>query len=330
MNRRLLIQGALVLTALLALTGCTREETTSSLLLGGDVFLARAGEPLFEPTDEPWGDLLTIREAFKHSFFAVNLESPLGTLTGNNDQTDLSYNLCAPPNSVHVLSQARVDLVTMANNHAQDCVDSAVSTTQTLDEAGIFHAGGQGDVVQVTISGRPIAILALNDVTGSYELDFILQQVQQAAAEVDLVVVSIHWGAEYQAGPTQHQRELAASLVDAGADIVWGHHPHVLQPLEWMQSKTDGHDALVLYSLGNLLSDQWMLQDAQKTVLVKIDFNDEGISKITLIAMRMEISSGQLVLVHDEKDLLWWKNRLNFDEAGLGMVEMEIWRSTAP
>jgi len=220
--------------------------------------------------------------------------------------------------------------VTMANNHAQDCVDSAVSTTQTLDEAGIFHAGGQGDVVQVTISGRPIAILALNDVTGSYELDFILQQVQQAAAEVDLVVVSIHWGAEYQAGPTQHQRELAASLVDAGADIVWGHHPHVLQPLEWMQSKTDGHDALVLYSLGNLLSDQWMLQDAQKTVLVKIDFNDEGISKITLIAMRMEISSGQLVLVHDEKDLLWWKNRLNFDEAGLGMVEMEIWRSTAP
>ncbi len=189
MNRKLWMQGALVLTALLALTGCTREKTTSSLLLGGDVFLARAGKPLFEPTDEPWGDLLTIREAFKHSFFAVNLESPLGTLTGKSDQTDLSYNLCAPPNSVHVLSQARVDLVTMANNHAQDCVDSAVSTTQTLDEAGILHVGGQGDVVQATISGRPIAILALNDVSGSYELDFVLQQIQQAAAEVDLVVV---------------------------------------------------------------------------------------------------------------------------------------------
>lgn len=329
MHRRLILQGALFFAALLALTGCTREESTSSLLLGGDVFLARAAESLFESTANPWGDALVVREEFEHSLFAVNLESPLGIPKIAADQSDLSMNLCAPLESVDVLSLAGIDLVTTANNHAQDCLDgSSTSTAHTLDEAGILHAGSQGEVVSATISGRTIAVVTLNDVSGSYEINSLLQQVQRADAESDLVVISVHWGAEYQAGPTQQQRELAASLVDAGADVIWGHHPHVLQLMEWMHSKVDGHDALVFYSLGNLLSDQWMLQDTQRTILVNIDFDDDGIQKITLIPMHMDISSGLLLFPRDESEIAWWKDRLNIDEAVSDKVEISIWQTT--
>lgn len=330
MRRKLIMQGALVLAALLALTACTSEKSTSSLLLGGDVFLARAGEPLFESTADPWGDALAVKEEFEQSFFVVNLESPLG-IAKSAIASDPSMNLCAPPATVDVLSRAGIDLVTTANNHAQDCLDAdSITMTKTLDEAGINHTGGQGEVATATISGRTIAFVTLNDVSGSYELDSILQQVQRADAENDLVVISVHWGIEYQAGPTTRQRELAASLVEAGADIIWGHHPHVLQPMEWMHSMADGHDALVLYSLGNLLSDQWMLPDTQKTVLVNIDFNDEGIRKITLIPVRMDMSSEQLIFPQNENEITWWKSRLNFDEVVTDKVEISICLPTEP
>lgn len=331
MVQKRILQGALIFAALLALTGCTREKPTSSLLLGGDVFLARAGEPLFETAADPWGDFLAVTEEFGQSFFVVNLESPLGLPKSENDQLDPSMNLCAPPGAVDVLLYGGIDLATTANNHAQDCLEAdSTSTAQILDEAGIGHAGNQSEVVYKTISGRAIAFLTLNDVSGSYELDSLLQQVQQADAESDLVVISVHWGMEYQAGPTLHQRELAASLVDAGADIIWGHHPHVLQPIEWMRSTIDGHGALILYSLGNLLTDQWMLQDTQKSVLVNVDFNDEGIYKLVLIPIHMDLSLGQLTFPQGESDIAWWKNRLNIDDTVMDKVEIRIWQSPEP
>jgi len=324
-------QGALIITALLALTACTRENNTSSLLLGGDVFLARAGEPLFETGIDPWGDLTSVSDEFGQSLFAVNLESPLGTMTNKASLPDFSMNLCAPPESVSILENAGIDLAATANNHRDDCLDSnEVFTAEILDEAGIDHVGNQGEVVYKTLPGGTVAFLALDDVSGMDALDLILQRVQQADANSDLVVISIHWGAEYQAGPTQRQHDLAVRLVDAGADIIWGHHPHVLQPMEWMRSTIDGHDALVLYSLGNLLSDQWMLQDTQKTVLVNIEFTKGGIQKVVLIPMRMDLSSRKLIFPRDKQDITWWVDRLNLTNIGNEKVEIEIWQAEKP
>ena len=86
------------------------------------------------------------------------------------------------------------------------------------------------------------------------DLEPALAAVREARSQADLVVVSVHWGNEYQRQPTQRQREIAKRLVEAGCDLILGHHPHVLQPAEIVEA--GGRKALVAYSLGNFISNQ--------------------------------------------------------------------------
>ncbi len=315
-------QGALI-AALLALSACGKAESNSTLLLGGDVFLARGGEALFAAGDNPWGDLLPHRQSNDDAYFAVNLESPLGSMKKGLDQNATSMNLCAPPESVQILEEEQINLATTANNHAKDCSGSIEdSTQQILEGAGIVTLGGQGEILYQEISGRKIAFLTLNDYSEPYELNAVLEQVKHARNTSELVVISIHWGQEYQVSPTLHQRELAAQLVDAGADIIWGHHPHVLQPMQWMQSKADGHTALVMYSLGNLLSDQWMLPDVLRSAVVRVDFDRRGIQRVEIIPVEMDFSTRILHLMQNKDELLRLSNRLNLDGLQKGNVEV--------
>ena len=279
--RKRLTQGALIL-ALLVLAGCNSRTGEYSLLFGGDIILGRAGEPLFSGDRSglsPWGDVLTVQQSDPESIFVANLESPFGILSTTDEKADLEMNICAPVESVKVLEQAGLDFVTFANNHAQDCLRSGTDLTiETLALAGIANQGSMGDSIYQTKAGKQISFIALDDITGEYDLEAVKEKIKAASAGDRLVVVSIHWGMEYQAGPDEAQEKLAEELVDAGADIIWGHHPHVLQRMEWLHSTVDGHEALVMYSLGNLVSDQWMLPDAQRTALVRVDFRKDQLS----------------------------------------------------
>jgi len=80
-------------------------------------------------------------------------------------------------------------------------------------------------------------------------------EIARAKQMADVVIMGVHWGNEYQRMPSVAQKNLAQYLVNAGADIIIGHHPHVLQPMEWLQAD-DGRKAFVFYSLGNFLSGQ--------------------------------------------------------------------------
>lgn len=150
---------------------------------------------------------------------------------------------------------------------------------------------------------QTVAFLALDTYSNGYELDIFEEVIRTSRGKSDLVVVSLHWGNEYQAGPTFEQEVLAQGLIDAGADLVWGHHPHVLQRMEWRESTTDGHRGLVMYSLGNLLADQYMLPDAMRTALVKIEFKSHEIRGIEVIPLMLDTQSKQLKLV-TQKDML--------------------------
>ncbi len=317
----LLWRGALI-TALLALCGCTPKQDPTRLLLGGDVFLARGGEPIFTSGENPWGDFLAIRMKMEDSFFVVNLESPIGVIPEDQEAEILSMNLCAPAESVNVLVQGEVNLVTTANNHAQDCEGSRRKTSEVLNLAGIKNAGKQGEIIYQKIAGGTVSFVTLNDYSEPYDLDWILSQIKLAEQNSQLVVVSIHWGQEYQVNPTTHQKDLAGQLVNAGADIVWGHHPHVLQPIQWLQSTENGHEALVLYSVGNLLSDQYMLADALRSVVVNIEWNQHKIRKVNLIPVEMDFQSKSLQVVSNEDELAWWKDRLNLDNLEKGNAEI--------
>jgi poly-gamma-glutamate synthesis protein (capsule biosynthesis protein) len=197
-----------------------------------------------------------------------NLESPLTTASFAGGRFDLR----APPAAVGALTTAGFDLVSLANNHALDGGAAGLAETlETLGGAGIAALQDaricdsgcrwlirlpNGDVPQLHVvvlafmdNGRPLD-------TGA---------VTEAAAQADLVIVSMHWGAEYYP-VTERQRRLAQELVAAGADLVAGHGPHVLQPVEWV----DG--ALVAYSLGNFLFDQPFPETRQGAILrIRLD-----------------------------------------------------------
>jgi hypothetical protein len=322
-------QGALFV-ALLVLAGCTPHAATASLLLGGDVILYRGGDALFSDTSidgSPWGDVLRIRTDEPSSLFAVNLESPFGLIAGGVNTGNLDMNLCADDSAVTLLQQAELNLATYTNNHARDCGDTkSAHTQQVLEDAGISSQGEESDVLYLPVGEQTVAFISLNDYDGNYELDAIEELLGSARRESDLVVVSVHWGSEYQGGPTRHQEQLAGVLVDAGADLVWGHHPHVLQRMEWVPSTVDGHTALVMYSLGNLLSDQWMLPDALRTTLVKIEFEKHQVKAVSVIPLVMDFETGSLSVVRDQVTLQWFNERLGLDELENIDVIIEPWQ----
>ena len=208
----------------------------------------------------------------------ANLETPVapGARGGTRE-----YVFNAPPEAVDALRRAGVDLVSVANNHAFDQGRAGFEETLRRVQAAGLRALGAGPSdrpagpVLVEAGGLTVAFLgwahffnqtgnacpaAKPDAPPCLQaalLDRVraVEAVREAAASADAVVVSLHWGTEYQSQPREEDVELAHALADAGALAVIGHHPHVLQPVE-LYRRADGQTAVIAYSLGNFVSNQ--------------------------------------------------------------------------
>ncbi|MEH6940061.1 CapA family protein [Bacillus sp. JJ664] len=173
------------------------------------------------------------------------------------------------------LKAAGVDVVTLANNHSLDrgevAIKSAISHWDHIHMpyTGAYKSKADHDKIR-TLTKNNIRFAFLSYTYGTngipvpkgkdylvnlIDMKKIRQDVQRADAISDVVVVSMHWGKEYERLPNQFQKELAKQLADIGVQIVIGNHTHVLQPPAWVTGKT-GNKAFVLYSLGNFLSAQ--------------------------------------------------------------------------
>lgn len=174
----------------------------------------------------------------------ANLE---GTFTNSTARVDKTYAFKGPAEFVNILTSSSVESVTLANNHSRDYgAQSLTDTKATLDSAGVIHFGyDETSVVDVNgVKVGLIGIYELIDHTGR------AQQVKDNIAKVksegaDVVIVIFHWGIERDAAPNSHQTMLARLAIDEGADLVCGHHPHVLQGIEVYKGKN------IVYSLGN-------------------------------------------------------------------------------
>lgn len=189
----------------------------------------------------------------------ANLESPLTTAP----QVRGRYDLRAPLEAVAALRAAGFDVVSLANNHALDAGKVGLrETVDTLSKAGItplidretgrlvdWCAGNQSTNHQST-NLPSYRLLAFDDSVAPLDMETTARAVTAVAAHGDVVVVSIHWGGEYQAAPGPRQKAVAQTLAEAGADVIVGHGPHVLQRVDWLG------ETLVAYSLGNFLFDQ--------------------------------------------------------------------------
>ncbi len=317
----LLIAGALAITLLLP-ASCSTPQETSSLLLGGDVMLYRGGEPIFS-SGSPWGEVVDQLSIDQVDLFAVNLESPFGDVEYVSRSENPRMNLCAGEDTVGILAQGGIDLVTTANNHSTDCSIYSLSTSDVVESAGIQLLDEEKTMLLVPAGDQTVAFVAVDAYTGTFDRQSLMDAITSAAQLSDLVVVSIHWGIEYQAGPSREQENLAQELINAGADVVWGHHPHVLQRMEWRESEMDGRRALVMYSLGNLLADQWMLPDTSREALVQIEFEDHGISAIKVYPLLMNPITKRLELLEEGNEMTLITQRLNLDSI---LTVVETWK----
>lgn len=289
--------------------GC-QAEAILTISLGGDVILGRDGQAIF--MDDPWGGLTPEELAADGSrnWFLVNLESPLGSLAESPAASD-GYNLCAPSEAAEILKFGGVDLVSTANNHQGDCLEVDDPSKVLRGITPIIN----GQPVVLESSGGTITILAADAVSKPMDMDSLLVSVAELKVKSDVLIVSLHWGVEYAGEPTPLQRDQAKQLANAGVDVLWGHHPHVLQPAEWVEAEDGTHRMLALYSLGNLLTDQMMTYETRHSALVQLQFSGGEISRISFQPVALAQKSGKLVLVSpDEQEVIQISKRLGWEE----------------
>ena len=225
--------------------------------------------------------------------FVINEEFPF-SLRGEAME-DKQFTFRADPKYVKIFQELGVDIVTVANNHALDFGrDAFLDTLDTLKSANIACIGGgyhlseaSAPAVQ-TINGQTFAIFGATRVSPSatwyasdsqpglfqtYDATLLNQKIAEAHTEYDHVIVFAHWGIEKNETPEDYQRSLAKGYIDAGADLVVGCHPHVLQGFEYYNGVP------IVYSLGNYLFGN---RDGD-TVLLEASYDNKGAPSIQLV-----------------------------------------------
>ncbi|HKZ54671.1 MAG TPA: CapA family protein [Anaerolineales bacterium] len=206
-------------------------------------------------------------------FTFANLESPLTEAPLER----AAFDLRAPVTAVAALRGAGIDVVSLANNHALDAGASGLRDTRNaLADGEIVPVGPGTDSEMTSAGGMRIAWLAFDDTLLPLELQPTQDAILRAREVADLVIVSVHWGAEGDSGPRERQLRLAQAFASAGADVVAGHHPHRLQPTGWIWGNGRGRPTLVAYSLGNALFDQGAPPAARVGALVLIRAGPQG------------------------------------------------------
>jgi poly-gamma-glutamate synthesis protein (capsule biosynthesis protein) len=202
------------------------------------------------------------------------------------------------------LKESGVDVVTLANNHTLDRGEEAIeSAISHWNEIGMLYTGSyvssndQLKIRTIERNGIIFSFLAYtygtNGISVPQDKPYLVNLIDEAKIEKeiieakqvsDVVVVSLHFGKEYERLPSVEQKNLARKTADAGADIIIGHHPHVLQPMEWIE-RADGKRSFVAYSLGNFLSGQTGdykdIGGIMQIKVEKVDENGESMIKLT-------------------------------------------------
>ncbi|MFL5806632.1 MAG: CapA family protein [Roseiflexaceae bacterium] len=235
-----------------------------------------------------------------------NLESPL---TARTELRPGPYRLPADPAFAAPLQAAGFVAMSLANNHGLDAGPSGLQdASAALAMAGMLPLGARADAaaahapVVVVRNGLRVALLGFNDVADPQDApdegqgwgrawldDAALAAVRQARQSADLVVVLPHWGREYDPRPSDRQREWAGRLVAAGADLVVGAHPHVLQPIEMLT--VGRRTGLVAYSLGNFIFDQPDRAATSTSAALRVLLDRQGVALAA--AAPVEIVAGQ-------------------------------------
>ena len=239
----------------------------------------------------------------------INNEFPFSTR--GTQAPDKQFTFRIDPKYVNVLTDMGVDIVTLANNHVLDFGPDALQDTfDTLDQAGIEYMGAGNDLsraealITKQAGGKTYGFLAASRVIPvvswdiqnaspgvftTYDPTRLLAAIRNAKETCDFLTVYVHWGIEREEYPQDYQVTMAKQYIDAGADLVIGSHPHVLQGISYYKEKP------IFYSLGNFIFNR----DIPKTAAVKVTITGDEAPVIQLLAGTA--ANARTVICEDEQ-----------------------------
>ncbi|HEX2586221.1 MAG TPA: CapA family protein [Steroidobacteraceae bacterium] len=287
--------------------------------------------------DSLWAD---VQPLFKNVDVVFgNLETPVAPDTGKKAKP---FMFNSPATLPPVLKADGWTILSTANNHAFDQgIKGVKETVNRLNDAQLTTIGtgeNQDAAEQTKIierNGVKVAFIGFTDIFNidlnnksdepwvrRLELDSALASIKVARQQADAVVVSIHWGDEYHHQPNQRQQKIASALIAGGADVVLGHHPHVLQPAEIIDAVDERGNkrvGLVIYSLGNFISNQDRQYRADLFPIGGGDNRDEIALQFTLSKVRNPDGTPDLILGEVSYEPLWVENNWNEAHASKGV-----------
>lgn len=254
------------------------EDTVTTLVFGGDN-LIHSMVYKNALTDDGSYDFTAIYEHISPYFSQADIGMINQETVVNDLYAPSTYPRFSTPIEMadNLMNNMGIDIITVANNHVfdvnadglQNSLEHFRDSTDILTIGAYLNQEEFDDIRTITENDITFSFVGATELTNgltissSSELrlmltgdeEKLLARIAKADEISDIVVVNVHWGYEYTNTPNTMQTELAVKLTDAGADIIIGHHPHVIQPIEYIETES-GNTSLVAYSLGNLMSTQ--------------------------------------------------------------------------
>jgi gamma-polyglutamate biosynthesis protein CapA len=272
MKKWLIVAGVLIVVSLPLLTNGEREV---SVLNFGDIMFDRGVRRAMEKGKNPFEFIGPIEQNFmKADFIIANLEGPIIETARENCQIK-PYSFQFPLAIPKLLAENGFNLLNIANNHSFDCYQAGVeSTKRALEGVGIGYMGDrtlESSYVVKEIKNKKIAFVGIDTFTAPIAVGEFYPLIRKLKLENDYVVIDIHWGIEYEPRESEVQIQVAHALIDSGADVVFGHHPHVVEPVEVYKNR------VIFYSLGNFIFDQ-LTPETNLGLAASVTFSDGKIS----------------------------------------------------
>lgn len=278
----------------------TNEEV--SLVAVGDISYSRGVERAVKKQKDINYPFLKIQDYLKNADFVFgNLETPI---TKGREIADFEMVFRSNPGIEQALKEAGFSILSLANNHTLNFGEQGLKDTlKYLDTVGIKYIGAgkneqeANQPIYIETKGIKFAFLAYGDqglVPNYYEADKnragisfmkiekMTEAVNDASKKADIIIVSMHSGVEYTNKPNDFQVNFAHAAISAGADLIIGHHPHIIQTMEEYKGK------YIFYSLGNFIFDQPWSQKTKEGLMAKIYFTKNGISRISFLPVIIE------------------------------------------
>lgn len=265
------------------------EEIT--MIFTGDIMLGRYIKTLRQRNggDFPFTYMPEVIQAVKAKLGVEDIDLVVGNLEGPvsgsnyvNPGTAMRFNF--DPEVAELLKRKGFTTLSLANNHSYDQgLDAHTESIMHLENAGLDAFGypdktdGEHSFIHYQFGDTKVGFLGLNDAVYPLDKAAAIAKIRELDPLVDFLIIGIHWGVEYEPVARPAITEFAHQMVDNGADMIWGHHPHVVQNSEFYQG------APIYYSLGNFTFDQYWSSATQEGLVVGLKLSGGKVSTVEVM-----------------------------------------------